>query len=110
MRGSSIGHRIEICETSALPIPMVPCLHQSNGYSKRKLRAWRLQNCIDLVGADVVLTSAWKQSATFHGGLYRAQNGNMRNFGPTNFIGTAFAPKKWLYQKEAAGIESPKMC
>ena len=102
--GGSIGPRMEICETSALPIPMVPCLHQSNGYSKRKLRAWRLQNCIDLVGADIVLPSAWKQSTTFHGGLYRAQNGNMRNFGPSNPQGTAFEPKQWLYQKEAAGM------
>ena len=30
MQGS-IGPRIEICETSALPIPMVPCLHISKG-------------------------------------------------------------------------------
>ena len=56
--GGSIGPRMEICETSALPIPMVPHLHQSNGYIKRKLRAWRVQNCIAIVGADTVLTSA----------------------------------------------------
>ena len=82
----SIGHRMEICETSALPIPMVPRLHQSNGYIKRKLRAWRVQKFIALVGADTILTTAWKQSTTFHGGQYRAQNGNMRNFGPTNSL------------------------
>ena len=46
--GSSIGSRMEICEISALPIPMVPRLHQSNGYIKRKLRAWRVQKCIAL--------------------------------------------------------------
>ena len=56
--GGSIGPRIEICETSALPIPMVPRLHQSNGDIERKLRAWRVQNCIALVGSDTVLTSA----------------------------------------------------
>ena len=39
---------------------------------------------IALVGADTVLTSAEPQSTPFHGGQYRAQNGNMRNFGPTN--------------------------
>ena len=66
--GGSIGHRMERCETSALPIPMLPRLHQSNGYIKRKLRARRVQNCIVLVGADIVLTSAWKQSIPFHGG------------------------------------------
>ena len=95
--GGSIGPRMEICETSALPIPMVPRLHQSNGYIKRKLRAWRVRKCIALVGADTVLTTAWKQSTPFHGVQYRAQNGNMRNFGPTNSHGIAFAPKQWLY-------------
>ena len=107
--GSSIGPRMEIYETSALPIPMVPSLYLSNAYIKRKLRAWRVQNCIALVGADTVLTSAWKQSTPFHGEWYRAQNGNMRNFGPTNPHGTTFAPKQWLYLKEATGMESPKM-
>ena len=64
----SIGSRMEICETSTLPIPMVPRLHQGNGYIKRKLRAWRVQNCIALFGADTVLTSAGPQSTPFHGG------------------------------------------
>ena len=95
--GGSIGPRIEICETLALPIPMVSRLHQSNGYIKRKLRAWRVQKCIALVGADTVLTTAWKQSTPFHWGQYRAQNGNMRNFGPSNLHDIAFAPKQWLY-------------
>ena len=91
--GVSIGPRMEICETSALPIPMVPHLHQSNGYIKRKLRAWRVQKCIDLVGADTVLITAWPQNTPFHGGWYRAPNGNMRNLGPTNPQGTMFVPK-----------------
>ena len=30
---------------------MVPCLHQGNIYTKRKLRVWREQICIPLVGA-----------------------------------------------------------
>ena len=66
--GGSIGPRMEIYENSALPIPMVPRLQQCNGYTKRKLRAWRAQSCIALVIADTVLTSAWKQSTPFHGG------------------------------------------
>ena len=32
----------------------------------------------------------------------------MRNFDPTNPHGTAFAPKQWLYEKEAARMESSK--
>ena len=66
--GGSIGHRMEICGTSGLPIPMVPCLHQSNSYMKRKLRAFRGQKCIFLVGADTVLTSAGPQTTPCHGG------------------------------------------
>ena len=107
--GGSIGRRMEICENSALPIPMVPRLHQRNGYIKRMKRAWTVQKCIAEVGADTVLTTAWKQSTPFHGGWYRAPNRNMRKFGPTNPHGTAFAPKQWLYQKEATGMESSKM-
>ena len=84
---------MEIYETSALPIPMVPRLYQSNGYIKRKLRAWRAEKCIALVGADAVVSTAWPQTTPFHGG-YRAQNGNMWKFGPTYPNGTVFAPKK----------------
>ena len=107
--GRSIGPRMEICGTSTLQIPMVPRLHQRNSNIKRKLRAWRVQKCINLVGSDTVLTSAGPQSTPFHEGWYMAQNGNMRNFGTTNPHGTAFAPKKWLYEKEATGMESSKM-
>ena len=108
MRGS-IGPEMEICEIPGLPIPMVSRLHQSNGYIKRKLRVWRAQKCIAVVGAETVLTSAGPQNKTFHGGQYRAENGNIRNFGPTNPHGTAFEPKQWSYQKEAMGMESSKM-
>ena len=59
----------------------------------KKLRAWRVQKCITLVGAHTVLTSAGPQNTPFHGGLYRAQNGNKLNFGPTNTHGTAFAKR-----------------
>ena len=109
LMGGNIRPRMEICETSAIPIPMASRLHQSNGYIIRNLRAWRVKKCIALVVADTALTTAWKETIQFHGGLYRAQNGNMPNFGPTNRHGTAFAPKQWLYQKETTGMESTKM-
>ena len=32
----------------------------------------------------------------------------MRNFGPTNLHGTAFAPKQWLHVKEATGMRVQK--
>ena len=105
----SIGSREEICETLGLPNPMVPCLHQCNGYIKRKLREWRVQKCIALVGEDTVLTIAGPQTTPCHGGQYRVQRGNLRNFGPSKPHGTAFAPMQWLYQKEATGMESSNM-
>ena len=107
--GGSIGPRMEISEISGEPIPMVPHLHQINGYIKRKLRAWRAQKCIALVGAETVLTSAGPQTTPFHRGQYRVGNGNMRNFRPTYQHGIAFPQEECLYQKEATGMENPKM-
>ena len=63
--GGSIGPRMEICGTSGLPIPIVPRLHQSNDYVKRKLRAWRVQKCITLVSAYSVLTSRGRKVPRF---------------------------------------------
>ena len=76
-------------------------LHQGNDYIKRKLRVSRTQKCIALVSAETVLTSAGLQTIPFHAWQYRDENGNMRNFVPTNPHVTAFAPKQWLYQKKA---------
>ena len=95
--GISKGPRMEICETSGLPIPMVPRLHQSNSYMKGKLGVWRAEKCNALVGAETVLTSAEIQTTQFHGVQYRAKNKNMRNFRPTNPHGSAVAPKQWFY-------------
>ena len=69
--GVSIGSRMEICEISGVLIGMVPRLHQSNGYIKRKLRAWRSKKYIALVGVETVLTSAGLKTNPFHGGQYR---------------------------------------
>ena len=68
--GGSIGPRMEMLEISGLPIPMVPRLHQSNGYIKRKLRVWRAQKCIALVGAETVLTSVGLDTTLFNLGQY----------------------------------------
>ena len=82
----SIWPRMEICGTSGLPIPIVPHLLQSNDYVKRKLRAWRVQKCITLVGAYSVLTSAGPQIPRFMGG----------SMGPRMEIcGTSGLPTSW---------------
>ena len=88
---------------------MVPCLHQSNVYMKRKLRAWRVQKCISLVSARMSLTCAGLETTPFHVSQYRAKNGNLRKTGYTFSQCTIFAPKQCLYQKEATGMESPKI-
>ena len=48
--GGGIGPRTESCVICDGPIAMVPCLHQGNIYTKRKLRVRRDQKCIPLVG------------------------------------------------------------
>ena len=105
----SIWPRMEICENSGLTIPMVPHLHQSNGYIKEKLRVWRAQKCIVIVGAETVLTSAGQQTTPFHGGQYMVRNGNTRNFGRTYRHGTAFPQEECSYEKEATSTENSKM-
>ena len=100
---------MKICRNPGLLLAMVPCLHQSNVYIKRKLRVWRVQKCIPLVGAKTSLTSAGLQTTLSQVGQYMFQNGNLRKSGSTICHGTVYAPKQCLYQKEATGMDSPKM-
>ena len=79
----SIRLRMEICVNSGLPITMVPCLHQRNVHIKRRLRVWRAQKCIPLVGAETAPTCTGLQTTPVHGGQYRAENGNLHKFGST---------------------------
>ena len=88
---------------------MVPCLHQANIYTKRKLRVWRDQKYIPLVGAITPLNCEGRQSTPSRGRQYRAQNGKFGKLGRTYGHGTVFAPRKYLLIKEATGIERPEM-
>ena len=88
---------------------MVPRFHQVNIYTKRKLRVWRDQECIPLVGAITSLTYAGRQSTPSRGRQYRAQNGKLGKLGRKYSNGTVFALRKYLYQKEATGMERPEM-
>ena len=80
--------RTESCLNWDRPIAMVPWLHQGNIYSKRKLRAWRNQKCIPLVGAITPLTCPGPQNTPSRGRLYRAQNGKLPKVGRTYRHGT----------------------
>ena len=105
----SIGLRTEICGNPGLTFNMVPCFHQRNVYIERKLGVWRALKCIALVGGQTAFTFAGLQTTPSHVSQYRAQNGNLRKSGSTCRHGSIFAPKQCLYQKEATGMESPKM-
>ena len=105
----SIGPRTESCVFCDGPFSMVPCFHQGNIYTKRKLRVWRDPKCIPLVGAITSLNCAGRHNTPSRGRPYGAQNGKFGKLGQTDSHGTVFAPKKYLYQKEATGMERPEM-
>ena len=109
LKGVGIGSETETCVNWGGPIAMVPSLHHGNNYVKRKLRVWKSQECISLVGAKSPLTCAGRQSTVCQGRQYRVGNGNLRKLGWTYRHGTIFAPRQYLHQKEATGMESPEM-
>ena len=96
LEGGSVGPRLQSWVNWDGHMAMVPCLHQGNIYRKRKLRVWRDQKCIPLVGAITSLTSAGRQNTRFRGRQYRAQNGMLGELGLTYGHGTVFAPRKYL--------------
>ena len=67
LMGGGIGPRTEACVNLGGPIAIEPCLHQGNVYIKRKLRVWRAQKCIPLVGAEIPPTCAGHQTTLSHG-------------------------------------------
>ena len=104
-----IGPRPESCVNWDGPIATVPYLHQGNIYTKRKLRAWRDQKCIPLVGAITPLTCAGRQNTPSRGRRYRAENGKLPTLGRTYRHDTVLALKKYLYRKEAKGMDRAEM-
>ena len=105
----SIGPRTESWVNLDGPRAMVPCLDESNIFPKRKLRVWRDQKCIQLVGAISPLICACRQNTPSRGRQYRAQNGKLRKLGRTYLHGTVFVLRRYLYQKEAMGMQRPEM-
>ena len=104
-----IGLTMQISETSGLSIVMVPCLHQSNIYIKRNLYGCRVQKYNFWGRVKSVRTCTKLQITHIHASPYRAYNPNFRNFGASYCHGTVFVRKQYLYQKEALGIQSPKI-
>ena len=91
------------------PMAMVPHLHQGNIYTKRKLRVWRERKCIPLVGAITPHNCTGRHNTRSRGRQYRAQNVKFGKMGRTYGHATVFTPRKYLYQKEATGMERTEM-
>ena len=94
-RGRRFGPRTESCLNWDGPIAMVPCLHQGNINSKKKLRAWRDQKCIPLVSVITPLTCADRQNTPSRWRRYRTQKGKFPKLGRTHRHCTVFAPRKY---------------
>ena len=107
LEGGSIGPRRESLVNWNVPVAMVLCLHQGNIYIKRKLRVWRDQKYIPLVGAITPFNCAGRHNTPSRGRQYKAQYGKVGKLGRTYGHGTVFAPRKDLYQKEVTGMERP---
>ena len=88
---------------------MLPCLHQGNIYNKSKLRVLRNQKCIPLVSAITSLKCAGRENTPSRRRQYGAQNGRLCKLGRKYGHGTVLALRKFLYQKEATGMERPEM-
>ena len=99
--GTCIGPRTESCVKWSGPIAMLPGLHQGYIYTKRKIRVWRDQKCIPLVCRITTLTCSVCQTTSSRVRRYRAKKGKLCKLGWNNRHGTAFAPRQYLYQKEA---------
>ena len=104
-----IGPRPESFVNWDGPIATVPCFHYGNIYTKRKLRAWRDQKCIPLVGAITPLTFVGRQNTPSRGRRNTALNGKLPKLGRTYRHGTVLASRKYLNQKKATGMERPEM-
>ena len=83
---------------------LVPCLHQSNVYIKKKVPVWRVQKRVPLVGAKTTLICAGLQSTSSHVSQYRVENTNLPIFVSTFLHGAVFLSKKCLYQNETTGM------
>ena len=109
LEGGSIGTRPESWVNWDGHMAKVPCLHQGNMYKKRKLRVWRAQKCIPIVGAITAFTCVGRQNTPSRGRQYRTQNGKLGKWALTYGHGNVFAPRKYLYQEEGTGMEKPEM-
>ena len=104
-----MGPSVQICGKSGLSFAEVPCLHQSNLHMKRKLREWRTQKCNPCFGAESPPRSTRLETTRFYAAPYGTVSANLRKVGTFFRRGIVFAPIQSTYEKEATGMENPKM-
>ena len=109
LEGGSIGPRTESLVNWDGPMATVPSLHKGNIYTKDKLRVCGDEKCIPLVGAITPLNIGGHHNRPSRGRQYRAQNGKFGKLGRTGGHSAVFAPRKYLYQKQATGMERTEM-
>ena len=86
-----------------------PRYREGNTNIRRNQREWRAEKCNPCVVAQSVLPSTGLQTTRFHAAPNMADSENLRKFRATFSQGTDFAPREYLYQKEATGMENLKM-
>ena len=109
LKGGGIGTRTETCVNSGGSIALVPCVQQGNIHTKRQSGVWRVQNFIPLVGANPPLYCGVSQTTMSEGRRYKAENGTLSKLGRIYRLGTVLAPRQYLYQRTAMGMERPEM-
>ena len=99
---------MESCVNCDGPFSSVPCFHQGNIYTKRKLRVWRDQKSIPLVGAITPLNGAGRQIPRLEGGSIGPRTESRVNWeGPISMVpclhlGNIYTKKNlrvWIDQK-----------
>ena len=87
LEGGIIGTRTESRVNWNGPMALVPCLHQGNIYTKRKLSVWRDQECIPIVGAITPLPCAAVKVPCLEGGSIRPRTESCVNCdGPISMV------------------------
>ena len=108
LKGGSIGPRTERLVNWDGPMAMVPCLHQGNIYTKRKLRVWRDQKCIPLVGTITPLNCGVRHNTPSRGKQYWSQNGKFGILGRTCMV--PCLPQGNIYTKRKLRVWTDQKC
>ena len=108
-KGGGMGPKRESYVFCGGPIAMVPCSHQGNIYIKKKAAEMERREICFHSRCKTPLTCTGCQTTSSQIRRYGAEKGNLCALRWTYRHGTVFAPKEYLYEKEATGMERPEM-